>query len=171
MSKHQDVRGGPRSLLWASIPLGIGLVGAVDEIVFHQLLQWHNFYVDASDRWRIFSDGLLHAFTLSMLFFGAYLLWQERRAFSDIVSSNPFWAGVLLGGGGFQLWDGVVDHKLLRLHPVREDAGNILSYDIAWIVAALVMLAIGFAIWHSIEPARVTETPARTGGPRNRSKA
>jgi uncharacterized membrane protein len=171
MSEHQNVRGDPRSVLWASIPLGIGLVGALDEIVFHQLLQWHNFYVDAGDRWRIFSDGLLHTFTLSMLFFGAGRLWKERMAFSSIVTSKPFWAGVLLGGGGFQLWDGLVDHKLLRLHPVREDAANILVYDIAWITSALVLLAIGLAILRSIEPAHVTETPARTGGPRNRSRA
>ncbi|HYI14857.1 MAG TPA: DUF2243 domain-containing protein, partial [Thermomicrobiales bacterium] len=133
MSEPQQTRrGDPRSVLWASIPLGIGLIGAIDEIVFHQLLQWHNLYVDASERWRIFSDGLLHTFTLAMLFFGAYRLWQERQSFSAIVSSKPFWAGVLLGGGFFQLWDGVVDHKLLRLHPVREDAGDILVYDIAW---------------------------------------
>ena len=172
MSERQQDRGGdPRSVLWASIPLGIGLIGGIDEIVFHQLLQWHNLYVDASERWRIFSDGLLHTFTLAMLFFGAYRLWQERQTFSSIVSSKSFWAGVLLGGGGFQLWDGVVDHKLLRLHPVREDAGTILVYDIAWIASALVMLAIGWAIWRSIEPARGIEEPARTGRPRNRSKA
>jgi len=168
---QQTRRGDPRSVLWASIPLGIGLIGAIDEIVFHQLLQWHNLYVDASERWRIFSDGLLHTFTLAMLFFGAYRLWQERQSFSAIVSSKPLWAGVLLGGGFFQLWDGIVDHKLLRLHPVREDAGDMLVYDIAWIASALVMLAIGWAIWRSIEPARVTEEPARSGGTRHRSLA
>jgi uncharacterized membrane protein len=140
----------PRSVLWASVPLGIGLIGAIDEIIFHQLLQWHNLYVDASERWRIFSDGLLHTFTLAMLFYGAWRLWQQRQPFSTIVSSKPFWAGILLGGGGFQLWDGIVDHWLLRLHPVREGVDDIWLYDVAWIASALVMLGAGWLIWRSV---------------------
>jgi uncharacterized membrane protein len=140
----------PQAVLWASVPLGIGLIGAIDEIIFHQLLQWHNLYVDASERWRIFSDGLLHTFTLAMLFYGAWRLWQQRQPFSTILSSKPFWAGILLGGGGFQLWDGVVDHWLLRLHPVREGVDNIWLYDTLWIASALLMLAIGWAIWRQV---------------------
>ena len=34
-----------KSVVWTGVFLGIGLMGAVDEIAFHQLLQWHNFYV------------------------------------------------------------------------------------------------------------------------------
>lgn len=150
----------PGGVLWAAIPLGIGLIGAIDTIVFHQLLQWHNFYVDASERWRIFSDGLLHTFTTAMLFFGAYMLWQDRQAFGHIAGSRPFWAGVLLGGGGFQLFDGVVNHKLLRLHPVREDADNILIYDVVWIGSALVMIGIGWAIWRTFASHRTAHTSA-----------
>jgi len=158
----------PRSVLWASVPLGIGLIGAIDEIVFHQLLQWHNLYVDASERWRIFSDGLLHAFTLAMLFYGAWRLWQQRQPFSTIVSSRPFWAGILLGGGGFQLWDGVVDHWLLRLHPVREGVESIWLYDTLWIASALIMLAAGWIVWRQVsigESAPVTTSvkKARSG--------
>ena len=170
MRQHDETRGDPRSVLWASIPLGIGMVGAIDEIIFHQLLQWHNFYVDASEYWRTFSDGLLHTFITAMLFFGAYQLWQERQAFSAIVGSKPFWAGALLGGGGFHLWDGVVDHKLLRLHPVREGADNLLLYDIAWIAVALALLVVGWAIWRSVEPGQAVSPAARVGGPGTRSK-
>jgi uncharacterized membrane protein len=151
MTEEQAQSPDPQSVLWASIPLGIGLIGALDEIVFHQLLRWHNFYVHASQHWRIFSDGLLHAFTLSMLFFGAHRLWQQRQTFSQIISSNPFWAGVLLGGGSFQLWDGIVDHRLLRLHPIREGANNLVVYDIAWNAAAIVLIALGWAIWRNVE--------------------
>jgi uncharacterized membrane protein len=146
----QPNRQSARTVLWAAIPLGIGLVGALDEIVFHQLLQWHNFYVDASERWRIFSDGLLHTFTLAMLFYGAHRLWQERRSYSWILGSKPFWAGILLGGGGFHLWDGLVDHKLLRLHPVREGVDNLLFYDLGWNAVALVLLGLGWLIWRRV---------------------
>jgi len=155
MREYDERPADPRSVLRAAIPLGIGLIGAIDEIIFHQLLQWHNFYVDTTERWRIFSDGLLHAFTLSMLFFGAWQLWQHRQPFSTIVSSRPFWAGVLLGGGGFQLWDGVVDHWLLRLHPVREGVDNIWLYDAAWIASALVLLAIGWTLWRGVSSATI----------------
>ncbi|MDQ3548383.1 MAG: DUF2243 domain-containing protein [Chloroflexota bacterium] len=132
------------------------------------MLRWHNFYVDASQRWRIISDGMLHAFTLSMLFFGAFWLWQQRQSFSTITSSRPFWAGVLLGGGGFHLWDGIVDHKLLRLHPVREGADDILLYDVAWNAAALLLLGLGWAIWRTIAAREAVAPDARTGGPRSK---
>jgi uncharacterized membrane protein len=148
----------PRSVLWASIPLGIGLIGALDEIVFHQLLQWHTLYVDASARWRIVSDGLFHAFTMAMLFYGAARLWQQRQPFSTIRCSRPFWAGVLIGGGGFHLWDGLVHHKLLRLHPIREGAGNILIYDIAWNATGLLLLGMGWALWRRMA-ASATDAP------------
>jgi uncharacterized membrane protein len=160
----------PRSVLWASVPLGIGLIGAIDTIIFHQLLQWHNFYVDTTEFWRIFSDGVLHTFTTSMLFFGAWRLWQERRSFAEVIGSRPFWAGVLLGGGGFQLFDGVVNHKILQLHPVREGAENILVYDALWIGSALVMLAAGWAIYRAIAPVR-SESAGTAGGPRGRAGA
>src|SRR5690606_23330934 len=68
-----------KSVLWTGIILGIGLMGAVDTIIFHQLLQWHNFYYDTTEYWQVFSDGLLHAFTASMLFFGAVRLWSQRQ--------------------------------------------------------------------------------------------
>jgi len=29
------------------------------------------------------------------------------------------WAGFFYGLGGFQLFDGIIDHKVLRLHQVR----------------------------------------------------
>jgi uncharacterized membrane protein len=155
-----------RSVAIAGVPLGIGLVGAIDTIVFHQLLQWHNFYVDADEFWRVFSDGVLHTFTLSMLFFGAYRLWEDRRSLAQVVGDRLFWGSVLLGGGGFQLFDGVVNHKLLQLHPVREGADNILLYDAAWIASALVMLTAGWLLWRSGTSSRAT---ARRSSERDRA--
>jgi uncharacterized membrane protein len=51
-------------------------------------------------------------------------------------------AGILLGAGGFNLYDGIVQHKLLGLHQVRAGASNNLPYDLVFIgVAAVVLLA------------------------------
>jgi uncharacterized membrane protein len=51
-------------------------------------------------------------------------------------------AGILLGAGGFNLYDGVVQHKLLGLHQVRAGAPDNPPSDVAFIgVAATVLLA------------------------------
>lgn len=121
--------------------------GAVDTIIFHQLLQWHAFYVDTTEFWRIFSDGLLHGFTTMMLFLGVLRLWSQRRDASRVVGGRLFWSGLLFGAGGLQLFDGIVNHKILRLHPIREDVKNILPYDMAWNVFALALLAAGWLLW------------------------
>lgn len=51
-------------------------------------------------------------------------------------------AGFFLGLGGFQLFDGIIDHKLLRLHQVRYGV-DITPYDWGWNPAALAFLLIG----------------------------
>ncbi|GIV95444.1 MAG: hypothetical protein KatS3mg057_0101 [Herpetosiphonaceae bacterium] len=136
-----------RSALISGAFLGVGLMGAVDEIAFHQLLQWHNFYIHTTPFWRIFSDGLFHIFTALMLVAGALRLWSQRQWLSQVSTSRPLWAGLLLGAGGFQLFDGTVNHKLLQIHPVREGVENPLPYDIAWITSAIVLLAAGWLLW------------------------
>lgn len=140
------------SVLVTAVFLGIGLIGAMDEIVFHQLLQWHNFYVHTSESWRVFSDGLFHVFTATLLFLGALRLWRQRRQIGAVTRERPFWAGILLGAGGFQLFDGTVNHKLLMLHPVREGVASQLPYDLAWNGLALVMLAAGWLLWRGLRP-------------------
>jgi len=50
--------------------------------------------------------------------------------------------GLLLAGvGGFNLFDGVVDHKLLRLHQVRQDIPDLLPNDTGWITVSLLLVA------------------------------
>lgn len=136
-----------KQAVWTGVIIGIALMGAVDEIVFHQLLQWHHFYVDTTQYWRIFSDGAFHAFTAALWLVGALLLWRRRRDMATVLAGWPFWSGVFLGAGGFQLFDGTVNHKLLALHPVRVGAESQWPYDLAWIASALILLAWGW--WFS----------------------
>jgi uncharacterized membrane protein len=51
-------------------------------------------------------------------------------------------SGFVVGLGAFQLFDGLVDHKLLRLHQIRY-VDNVLPYDIAWNSFAIIVLTIG----------------------------
>lgn len=132
-----------RRSLWYAVPLGIGLMAGVDEIVFHQLLQWHHFYDGATTTVGIFTDGLLHAGELIALATGTFLLIGLARR--GALAKPWAWAGALLGAGGFQLFDGLVNHKLLRLHQVRYEV-NLLPYDIAWNASALVLIALGLLV-------------------------
>ena len=43
---------------WGGVLIGIGLMAAVDEIIFHKQLGWHHFYDGATPAMGLLSDGL-----------------------------------------------------------------------------------------------------------------
>nr|WP_051517579.1 DUF2243 domain-containing protein [Stutzerimonas stutzeri] len=131
--------------------LGVGVMAAVDEIVFHQILAWHHFFDRSTLAVALLSDGLLHAAELLMLAAGGYLFVRLNRQQS--VSRRHAWAGLLFGAGGFQLFDGIVDHKLLRLHQVRY-VDDIWLYDLTWNGFGVMLLVIGFITWRQLGPGR-----------------
>lgn len=106
-----------RPSLLAGLLIGIAVMAAVDEIVFHQILHWHHFYDRSTSDAALVSDGLLHAAELVVIVAG-FLYFAELKRRRELESGYA-WAGFLLGLGGFQLWDGLIDHKLLDLHQVR----------------------------------------------------
>ncbi|WP_010531505.1 DUF2243 domain-containing protein [Lentibacillus jeotgali] len=130
--------------LWAGILFGIGFAAFLDEFIFHQLLGWHHFYDRSTTRIGILSDGLFHAFswfaTVGSLFMVADLrrrdTWWPKR-----------WIGAaLVGLGGFNLYDGIVQHKIMRIHQVRYNTGNLLMYDMLWNMIAVIILTIGIVV-------------------------
>ena len=127
-----------------AVIIGIGILAAVDEIVFHQLLAWHHFYDRATAEWALFSDGLLHAAEIIALVAGFFLLSDLRRRHS--LSPLWAWSGFFVGAGGFQLFDGIIDHKVLRVHQIRYEIENLLIYDIIWNVFGLLLILIGLGI-------------------------
>jgi uncharacterized membrane protein len=146
-----------RSLLVAAM-IGIGVTAAVDEIVFHQILAWHHFYDRSTGSVALLSDGLLHSAELIILVAGFFLAADlARRSALERISA---WAGLFLGMGGFQLFDGIVDHKLLRVHQIRYGV-ELAPYDVAWNIAAVVLLVVGAAL----------ATRARRAGPAVRATA
>lgn len=133
-----------RRSLRATLFLGIGLMAAVDEVLFHQILAWHHFFDRSTPAIGLLSDGLLHAAELLLLAAGFYLFMHLSRA--GAIARLHAWAGLFIGAGGFQLFDGIVNHKLLRLHQVRY-VEELWIYDLAWNGFSLVLLAIGFLLW------------------------
>ena len=133
----------PRSLR-VGLMLGVAAMAAVDEVVFHQLLSWHSFYDRSTPDVALLSDGLLQTGYLALLVAGFHAFADLRRR--DAVARRSLRAALLTGAGAFQLFDGVVDHKVLRLHQVRAGVDDLLPYDLAWDGAALVLLAVGLLL-------------------------
>jgi uncharacterized membrane protein len=129
------------SLLWPGILVGIGLAGTLDEVVLHQLLGWHHFYDRSTPTAGLVSDGLFHLVSTAVLVIGLIQLVERRRTTPD--PPRVALAGILLGAGGFNLYDGTVQHKLLRLHQIREGAPNPLPYDLTFLTIAAVAALAG----------------------------
>jgi uncharacterized membrane protein len=135
-----DNRG--RNLL-AGVVLGIGVAAFIDEVVFHQLLQWHHFYDRSTPAIGLVSDGIFHAVGWFATVGGMFLL-------ADLYRRHAMWwtrftAGLLLGSGGFQLYDGTVQHKLLGLHQIRYEV-DLLPYDAVWNVVAAALIVAGVVL-------------------------
>lgn len=132
-----------RSFL-SAVPLGIGVMAAVDEIIFHQLLAWHHFFDWGTPAFSLFSDGLLHSAELIAFVAGAFMMYNLLRHQS--LCKPSAWSGFFTGMGGFQIFDGIIDHKLLRLHQIRY-VDNLLPYDLVWNGAGLILLLVGWMLY------------------------
>ena len=130
--------------LWSGILLGLGLVAFIDETVFHQILHWHHFYDKSTTEIGLVSDGLFHAFSWFATIGSLFMFADLRRRNS--VYLPRWWGGVLLGAGGFQLYDGIIQHKLMRLHQIRYNV-EIFPYDLTWIILSVAMVAVGGLVY------------------------
>jgi len=147
-------------LLRTGILLGIGIAGFVDEALFHQLLQWHTFYWATDQHGRILSDGLFHIASTLALLWGAFRLWRGYATW-NLPRRRVILAGLLCGAGGFNAYDGLVQHIIFHLHLVNEHvcprpndgANSILTcradipYEVVWLVVALTVLGAGMTLW------------------------
>lgn len=129
--------------LWSGILFGLGMVAFIDEVVFHQLLHWHHFYDKSTTEIGLVSDGLFHAYSWFSTIGASFM-------FADLRRRNAFWfkrwlGGILLGSGFFQLYDGIIQHKLMRLHQIRYHV-DITPYDWVWNLTALALLVAGIIL-------------------------
>lgn len=137
----------PKRNLLSGFLFGIGLIAFIDEAVFHQLLQWHHFYDNSTTQIGLISDGFFHAFSWFATVGGLFMMADLRRRGKLILTK--WWGGMLLGAGGFQLYDGLIQHKMMRIHQVRY-VDNILLYDFVWNLIGALLLISGIALTKSI---------------------
>ncbi len=144
MTQKNDLKSGENKILLSGVFIGIGVMALIDEIIFHQLLQWHHFFDFNTMQFGIFSDGLLNSFALFAIVAGIFLFAHVTKMYS--YSLLRWWSGIFIGLGSFQLFDGIVSHKLLQIHQIRYGV-ELLPYDIAWIASAILLLAVGIFMW------------------------
>lgn len=131
-----------RSIL-SGVLVGIAVAGFVDETLFHQILHWHHFYDKSTPAWGLVSDGIFHACTWFAVVIGLIMFADLRRKYTW--SKHRWWGGWLLGLGGFQLYDGTIQHKWWGLHQIRYHV-TIWPYDTVWNVLAAIMILIGITL-------------------------
>lgn len=139
--------------------IGVGVAAFADETVFHQLLHWHHFYDRSTPAVGLVSDGLFHAFGTAAIVIG--LVWMAALRRDADLSGRGLLAGILLGAGGFQLYDGTIQHKLLRLHQIRYHV-DLLPYDLTWNLLAVLFLVVGVVLVIRLRERRPAATPERT---------
>jgi uncharacterized membrane protein len=126
--------------LGSGVLFGVGLAAFLDETVFHQLLHWHHFYDLSTTAAGLVSDGFFHAFswfaTVAALFMLADL-WRRAAWWG-----KRWMSGVMLGSGGFNFYDGTIQHKVMRIHQIRYEV-VILPYDLVWNAIALFIILSG----------------------------
>lgn len=125
---------------WSGLLFGIGAMTFVAGTVFHQLLQWHHFYELGDDKAAVFSDGMFNLFSWIVTLSSLALLYSLQRRKALWLKR---WSGsAMMGAGIYLLFDGIVVHKLLKLHQIRQ-VSDLLPYDIVWLASGGVFLLTG----------------------------
>ncbi|MBU9723386.1 MULTISPECIES: DUF2243 domain-containing protein [Bacillaceae] len=129
-----------------SFILGFGFLGAMDGIMFHQILQWHSVVMDTDRTGQIMSDGIFHFATTITLVAGGVILWLAGNP-TDLSKGVRLLVGYfMIGGGTFNLIEGIINHHILEIHRVRPDAANPLMYDLAFLASGVILIVVGLLI-------------------------
>ncbi len=118
-------------------------MGAMDGIIFHQLLQWHSVVMETSQSGQIMSDGIFHFAVTIALVAGGFILWLagNPKDFNQGVKQVIGW--FLMGTGLFNVLEGIINHHILQIHRVKPGDPNALFYDIAFLIVGAILFLGG----------------------------
>jgi len=121
---------------------GVGIIGMLDGIFFHQLLQWHSVYMHTDRFHQIVSDGWFHLFVTAVIFIAGISLWK-----TDPNERNNlcFWGNFLLGAGLFNFVEGIINHHLLQIHHVKPGKFQWFA-DLLFDLSGLLLIVIGWML-------------------------
>lgn len=141
-----------RALLGAGI-FGFGFSGLIDVLLLHHVLQWHHlvsaiYPMDTLDglRTNVLADGLFSIGMVVIAGVGAGVVWRAERRTDVPLATRPLAGAAIIGLGGFDLFDVLVDHTLLGLHHAVSQGGR---YDPHWAVVSLLIVLAGVYIYRT----------------------
>lgn len=129
--------------------LGFGMGGFMDFLLLHLILQWHHMIsnrlppttLDALRR-NLFWDGMGEAAMWAIIFAASLMLLRAARR-GERMPGTLRWTGLfVLGWGGFNLLDGIVNHHLMAFHNVRDDVENKMAWNMGFMLVAGVLQPI-----------------------------
>ncbi|WP_462421332.1 DUF2243 domain-containing protein [Salinicoccus sp. Marseille-QA3877] len=82
MTQEHRPKSAQNKILLSGVFIGVGIMALIDEIIFHQLLQWHHFFDFNTMQFGIFSDGLLNSFALFAIVAGIFLFAHVTKMYS-----------------------------------------------------------------------------------------
>jgi uncharacterized membrane protein len=132
-----------RMLVIGSFVLGFGFVGAMDGVIFHQLLQWHSVIMDTDRHGQILSDGIFHFAVTITLVVGGFLLWLAGNPTDHSRGTRLLMGGFLFGGGIFNVVEGIINHHILQIHRVKPGDPNALVYDLLFLAVGIILIIVG----------------------------
>lgn len=139
----------PRQVFESLVVLGVGLAGLFDGIVFHQVLQWHHMLSawhppDTIHNLKLNTqaDGWFHVAVYVTLVAGAGMLVSATSRLGTRPPRRIVVAGLLIGFGGFNVLEGVINHLILGVHHVREGS-TAPTYDTGFLIASMIVLTAG----------------------------
>ena len=154
----------------AATLLGIGMGGLLDGIVLHQIAHWHQMLsartppsTVAAMQANMVADGWFHLAAWLVTLAGVFALWSALRGPGRLPSARSFVGFMLVGWGGFNFAEGVLNHHLLALHHVRDLPVHVAFYDWAFLVLSGSLVLLGLALRDSSDraPARLVERRVR----------
>jgi uncharacterized membrane protein len=150
MQSNRDNFASSSPAYWfAGFCIGLTFAGFFDGILLHQILQWHSLlssldgeiYQDL--RFRMLTDGVFHAVMYGIGVIGLWMLWRSRVQFGSSGSGRRFASPLLIGFGTWHLVDAVLNHWILGLHHIRENAANWLMWDLAFFALGVICAGAG----------------------------
>jgi len=137
----KEIRNTVKKTAIGSFLFGIGMIGMLDGIIFHQILQWHSVNMHTDRVHQIISDGLFHLFVTIIIFISGIVLWRAN----PLDKPSSFWGSFLLGAGTFNLVEGIMNHHVLQIHHVKPGPNQFL-FDISYDICAIFLLLIGWML-------------------------
>jgi uncharacterized membrane protein len=154
-----------RPLMTSGFVLGFGLGGFLDGIILHQILQWHHmvssvYPMDTLEGLEINTlwDGIFHISMYLITAIGLVLLWRALTRQDTPHAPRLVIGAMLLGFGGFHLFDSILNHWLLGVHHICYEPST-TTCDAGFFALGLVWLALGALL---IRQGQAAPVPAKS---------